>query len=88
MFKNENDEKIYYFVFKWNAGVHYFKLWKWSRCKIIADVPDYPLCMSESKDYLSQGEYYTELQLNFHFVKHFSDYVIDDAIFKINFEIQ
>jgi hypothetical protein len=50
--------------------------------------PDYPLCMSESKEYLPVGEYYTKFELDFHFTMNGTNYIISDKIFKINFIIK
>lgn len=50
--------------------------------------PDYPLCMSHSKDYLLKGEYYTKFELDFHFTLNGTNYIIRDKIFKINFIIK
>ncbi len=52
------------------------------------NAPDYPICMDESKNYLSQGEYSTSFNLNFHYRIGDKENIIDNAIFKINFEIQ
>lgn len=50
--------------------------------------PDYPLCMSESKDYLPIGEYYTAIQLKFKYYQEKELKTIDNVVFKINFKIQ
>lgn len=50
-------------------------------------VPDYPLCISESKDYLSTGEYLTSFNLNFHYIFNSELKIIKDKKFKINFKI-
>ncbi|MGM0528690.1 MAG: hypothetical protein ACQERS_09805 [Bacteroidota bacterium] len=52
------------------------------------DKPDYPLCASESKEYLPKGEYYTTIDLDFHFTKNGKKFIINNKIFKINFIIQ
>lgn len=52
------------------------------------NIPDYPLCMSESKNPLAKGEYYTKLNLDFHFAKKGKNEQINNKIFKINFIIQ
>ncbi|TDO04877.1 hypothetical protein [Sunxiuqinia elliptica] len=49
--------------------------------------PDYPLCMSESKDYLDKGKYTSSVFLNFHYTIEGIKYIIDDLTFTINFEI-
>lgn len=50
--------------------------------------PDYPICMSESKNYLPIGNYYTIIRLNFHYFRGNEQKLINDVIFKINFKIQ
>jgi hypothetical protein len=50
--------------------------------------PDYPLCMSESKNPLAKSEYYTKFNLDFHYSKKGKREQISNIIFKINFEIQ
>jgi len=48
---------------------------------------DYPLCAGESKSYLGKGEYYSNLDLDFHFTVAGKERVIDNVSFKINFKI-
>jgi len=50
--------------------------------------PEYPLCMSESKDYLAKGKYETFFDLDFHFTMGEKKKIIDNITFKINFEIK
>jgi hypothetical protein len=50
--------------------------------------PDYPLCMSESKEFLPSGEYFTNINLNFHFSEGASEYILNDTCLKINFKIE
>lgn len=45
--------------------------------------PDYPLCMSESKNPLAKGEYYTKLDLDFQYSKKGRKEQINNVIFKI-----
>lgn len=52
------------------------------------NAPEYPLCMSESKDYLTKGKYETFIDLNFHFTMGDKKKIIDNITFKINFEIK
>jgi len=52
------------------------------------NAPDYPICMDESKNYLTIGEYSTSFNLNFHYRIGDKESIIDNAKFKINFEIQ
>lgn len=51
------------------------------------NAPDYPLCISESMDYLGSGEYFTSFRLNFHYVFDNESIIIEDKEFKINFKI-
>jgi hypothetical protein len=50
--------------------------------------PVYPLCMSESKYPLAKDQYYTKLNLDFHYSKKREKEQINNLIFKINFKIQ
>ncbi len=50
--------------------------------------PDYPLCMSESKEFLPKGEYYTQIKLNFQMEVNGKKKVIDNLKFRINFKIK
>lgn len=50
--------------------------------------PDYPICMSESKDYLSSGNYYTIICLDFQYFQESEQKTINNMIFKINFKVQ
>ena len=52
------------------------------------DKPNYPLCMAESKNPLAKGDYYTKLNLDFHYSKNGKKEQINNVIFKINFKIQ
>jgi hypothetical protein len=52
------------------------------------NTPEYPLCMSESKDYLAKGKYETSFNLDFHFTMNGKKNIINGLIFKINFEIK
>jgi len=52
------------------------------------NAPEYPLCMSESKDYLAKGKYETFFDLDFHFTIGGKQKIIDNITFKINFEIK
>lgn len=52
------------------------------------NTPDYPLCMSMSKDVLNKGEYFTSFVLDFHYVSNGKAKVIKDITFKITFIIQ
>lgn len=61
------------------------------RCPWILDernTPDYPLCMSMSKDLLNKGEYFTSFTLDFHYTSNGKTKVIKDITFKILFQIQ
>lgn len=49
--------------------------------------PVYPLCMSVSKNLLLKGEYYTYINLDFHYSLDGKVSVINNLIFKINFRI-
>jgi hypothetical protein len=51
------------------------------------NAPDYPLCISESKDYLSKGEYFTSLKLNFSYAFNDKLITIKNKEFKISFKI-
>lgn len=53
----------------------------------VTNAPDYPLCISESKDHLSKGEYFTSLRLNFNYVFNNELITIKNKEFKINFKI-
>ncbi len=59
---------------------------------VLTDIskPDYPLCMDENQDYqyLPKGEYFTKVELDFHFMKDDINYVINNKIFRIYFTIQ
>jgi hypothetical protein len=50
--------------------------------------PDYPLCMSESKAPLMNGEYNTSINLDFHYSAHGKTTIIDNLKFKINFLVK
>lgn len=50
--------------------------------------PDHPLCMGESKNPLAKGEYYTKLNLDFHYSKNGKKEQINNILFKIIFKIQ
>ncbi len=50
------------------------------------NMPDYPLCISESKDYLSKGEFFTTLSLNFSYSFDDKLITIKNKEFKINFK--
>lgn len=50
--------------------------------------PEYPLCMSESKEYLAKGKYETFFDLNFHYTISGKKKIIDNMTFKIIFEIK
>lgn len=52
------------------------------------NIPDYPLCMNYSKEFLLRGDYYTQFELDFHFTQNETNYIINDKIFKINFIIK
>jgi hypothetical protein len=53
----------------------------------VKEKPDYPLCVSESKDYLGRGEYFTSFNLNFHYIFNNESVIIKEKEFKINFKI-
>lgn len=48
----------------------------------------YPLCCSETKSFLPQGKYYTAFNLDFHYTIKGKKKTINNATFKINFEIK
>lgn len=52
--------------------------------------PDYPFCMDEDQDYqhLPKGEYFTKIELDFHYVKNEITNIISDKTFIIYFIIQ
>ncbi|GET34306.1 hypothetical protein PbJCM13498_31690 [Prolixibacter bellariivorans] len=50
--------------------------------------PDYPLCITKSKDPLPKGEYFTKLNLNLQYIKRGETKQINYLTFKIDFEIQ
>lgn len=52
------------------------------------NIPVYPLCMAESKDPLMQGEYYTKIDLNFHYSINGKETIINNLEFKINFILE
>lgn len=56
--------------------------------RTVNNIPVYPLCMSESKDPLDQGEYYTSIGLNFHYTIKSKKSIISNLKFKINFKIE
>lgn len=49
--------------------------------------PDYPLCMGESKEPLLKGEYYTIIDLDFHYSINGEVKIINNLKLKINFLI-
>jgi hypothetical protein len=51
------------------------------------NAPVYPLCMSESKEPLTKGEYNTSVELDFHYSKNGKVTIINQLKFKINFNV-
>lgn len=51
------------------------------------NTPVYPLCMGESKNPLSKGEYYTYIDLDFHYSINSKEVTINNLKLKINFKI-
>jgi len=49
--------------------------------------PSYPLCMSQSKTYLPIGEYYTYIDLGFHYTVNNKHKSIDNLKLRINFKV-
>jgi hypothetical protein len=49
--------------------------------------PNYPLCMSQSKNYLTVGDYYTYIDLGFHYSINNKHKSIDNLKFIINFKV-
>lgn len=61
------------------------------RCPWILDennMPDYPLCMAESKIPLNTGDYYTNLDLDFHYLINGKTNIIKNIKFKIFFKVK
>ncbi|WP_340113746.1 hypothetical protein [Maribellus mangrovi] len=54
----------------------------------IQSVKTYPLCISESREPLDIGRYYTKLNLDFHYTTGKKEFVIKNKQFQINFEIK
>jgi len=50
--------------------------------------PDYPLCMSESKSFLDKGDYFTSIELDFHYKVNNKEYIINKFRYRINFRVQ
>ncbi|MDX9811784.1 MAG: hypothetical protein RBU28_05320 [Bacteroidales bacterium] len=50
-----------------------------------SSLPEYPLCMGESRPYLPKGEYYTRVKLGFRFTINKEEYFIDNTVLRINF---
>ena len=61
------------------------------RCPWILDennIPDYPLCMAESKMPLDTGDYYTNLDLDFHYLINGKMNIIKNIKFQIKFKVK
>jgi len=61
------------------------------RCPWILDknnTPDYPLCMAQSKASLNIGDYYTILDLDFHYSINGKTNIINNIKFKIFFKVK
>ncbi len=49
--------------------------------------PSHPLCTAATIDYLPKGDYYTRIELNFHFSKGNRKKIIRNRTYTINFKI-